>query len=143
MIRVFLAKDVAISNLLQVLDPGEGAKVVYRGYPNDDYVVVLDKPTNWDDDNGCDNTGITPISDEQQEQSLICFMTTGLHIGQRVTVKGWVGEGVIETMAPQDDWESPGMHYGVRLDDGHMIWVPVGRSNEYISRVIGNHPQKV
>lgn len=143
MVRVFMATDAAIGNLLQVLDPGEGAKVAYRGYPNDDYVVVLDQPTNWDADNGCDNTGITPISDDEQEQNLISFVTTGFYIGQRVTVKGWPGEGIIESrVCLHDSWDSPGLHYGVRLDDGHMIWVPVVRSKEYISRVIGNHPQK-
>lgn len=91
MTRIFIVAQAAIQNLLQVLDPGEGAKVVYRGYPNDDYVVILDKPTNWDADDGCDNTGITPVTDEQQEQEIITCIETGISIGQRVTVKGWIG----------------------------------------------------
>lgn len=135
MTRVFIVAQTAIQNLLQVLDPGEGAKVVYRGYPYDDYVVVLDKPTNWDADNGCDNTGITPVTDEQQEQEIIVCMQTGTHIGQRVTVKGWIGEGVVKMVAPQDNWDSPGLHFGILFDDGHMVWVPVERNKELISLI--------
>lgn len=60
--RVFIVAKAAIQNLLQDLDHGEGAHVLYRGYPNDDYIVSFDKPTNTPDtDDDCDNTGIEPL----------------------------------------------------------------------------------
>jgi hypothetical protein len=143
MVRVFLAKDAAIASLLQVLDPGQSAKVTYRGYPHDDYVVVFDQGTNWDDDSGCDSSGITPIRDEKQERDLLSFLSTGLSVGMRVTVRGWCGEGTVETREDNlHDWDSPGTHYGIRLDDGHMVWVPEDRVKELISRVGSADHQK-
>lgn len=141
-IRVFTVTGAAISNLLELLDPGQGAKVTYRGYPNDDYVVVLDNRTNWDANDGCDTTGITPIEDRQQERDLLDRTNATYAIGDNVTVRGWAGEGLIEEKSVQWWYEADemaesrpiGPSFGVMLLTGHKVWVPVSKSQEVLQR---------
>ena len=43
----------AIGNFLGLLDPNESCIITYRGYPHNDYIVELDKGTNWDPEFDC------------------------------------------------------------------------------------------
>lgn len=59
--KVFHVAEARIGDFLEILDPGQSARVTYRGWPKNDYVVVLDEGTTWDTDPGFDITGITPV----------------------------------------------------------------------------------
>lgn len=70
--RVFYVKPDRIGDFLGILDPRESARVTYRGFPNDDYLVVLEVGTNWDStDPDLDTTGITPVVEPMGEGAFI------------------------------------------------------------------------
>lgn len=48
MSKKFIVPVGGIGDFLGLLDPNESAIITYRGYPHDDYIVELDKGTNWD-----------------------------------------------------------------------------------------------
>jgi hypothetical protein len=57
-------------------------------------------------------------------------------IGDKVTIKDWIGQGKIENHeSHQWDWENPGPAFGVRMDCGCMVWIPENRANELLKKV--------
>lgn len=75
LLRVFYVKTDRIADFLGILDPRESARVTYRGFPHDDYIVVLENGTKTWNDPDLDQTGITPVPQPMGEGAFVAALS--------------------------------------------------------------------